>query len=657
MKSQPNRTVEHQREAGSSASLPIRYGLLAERIFLLSGVLMLVNLGRIVYPATAAGGRSIVFELVAWFVYAFVYCVPLYLLLLFAGGLLGMRASRGADPSAYLIRTTLFCLAALAGMFVTQALIYADSWVYAIFQFHMNGFVLNLLMTPGGLGSMDMSTESAWGFAGRLLVILAAQGVILVAVFRWRWLQRNQRRFLGGYKARLALLAVMVVLALGQAVGYGFARAAWYRPVLQVSDRIPFYVPITFNHMARACGWSTSETGLSLPDSAASSLRYPKHPLRFRSGSRRSNIMILMCETLRSDMVTPEIMPHTSGLAARSLQFTQHYSSGNSTREGVFGAMASLHGTYWRGMLRDGGGSAVVRLLQDSGYELELYTSQSFTYPEFDRTVFAAVPPARMHVRSAGSPPWQRDRDNVADIIRWLSARDKGVPFMTFMFFESSHARYAFPPSSVIRPDYCESLDYATDLINPSPTRVRQVFNRYINAVHHLDSQLGRLIEYLENSGQLADTIVVITGDHGDAFHEKGRWGHGGHSFLEEQVHVPLILHLPGAAPQVSNDLSSHVDILPTVLTRLGIANPPEDYSVGRDLLQSPSGPSYVVNCGWDAVALIADREKYVFPSSGFRLPVAFSRKDQPLNEKDVRERLRPQLLDLMNKMRQFLKR
>jgi hypothetical protein len=244
-----------------------------------------------------------------------------------------------------------------------------------------------------------------------------------------------------------------------------------------------------------------------------------------------------------------------------------------------------------------------------------------------------------MHVRS-NAPPWQRDRDNVADMIRWLNTRDRTTPFMTFMFFESPHARYAFPPESVIRPDYCECFDYATDLINPSPHQVLQVFNRYINSVHHLDN-----------------TIVVITGDHGDAFYEKGRWGHGGDSFLKEVIHVPLVMHIPGVSPQRNAELTSHVDIFPTVLGAMGIANPPADYSVGRDLLHSSTQPHYVVSSAWDSLALITEKEKYVMPYRGFRLPEAFTRNDQSVDEKETRKKLHPQLLDLMSQVRRFLKR
>lgn len=640
----------------SPKSLRGRYALLAERIFFLSAALMLWNLGRVIFPVEATTAGSTLFLCLAWIVYAFAYCIPLYLGLLLTSIVLGIRAPRGDGLKNFPVRTVIFAVVAVLGMFLTQTLIYADSWVYAIFRFHLNGFVLNLLLTPGGFESMDISTSGSLGFAMRLLVILLIQIAVVAFAIFLPWLSRAHLRLLGGGKSRLVFVATVTVLVATQAVWYSFARAAWYRPVLQAASRVPFYIPLTFNHLAQSLGWGSS--GPALPTAATdSALDCPKHPLRFGKDSPRYNVMILMCESLRADMLTPEIMPQTFEFAARCLRAKQHYSSGNGTRQGVFGAMTGLHGTYWESMLIEGRGSSAMRLLQNSGYDIELYTSQSFSYPEFDRTIFADISPARMHTRSGGKPSWQRDRTNVTDMTRWLDSRDKTEPFMTFMFFESSHARYAFPPESVIRPDYSKNLNYASDLLAPTPTQARRVFNRYINSAHHLDSQLGRLVKYLETSGQLANTIVVITGDHGEAFFEKGMWGHGGTSFFEEQVRVPLVMYLPGVEPRTIDSLTGHVDIMPTILTRLGLTNPPEDYSVGRDLLKPPPTLSYAVSCGWDSTALITDHKKYVFPYRGFLLPEAFTQDDQPLNEKDVRRDVQPQLLDLMNGMRQFLKR
>src|SRR5439155_1407290 len=71
-----------------------------------------------------------------------------------------------------------------------------------------------------------------------------------------------------------------------------------------------------------------------------------------------------------------------------------------------------------------------------------------------------------------------------------------------------------------------------------------RVYNRYRNAVHYADSLVGTMLDALVRRGLLDDTIVLVTGDHGEEFNEHGYWGHNG-AFTPDQVHVPLVLHLP----------------------------------------------------------------------------------------------------------------
>ncbi len=130
----------------------------------------------------------------------------------------------------------------------------------------------------------------------------------------------------------------------------------------------------------------------------------------------------------------------------------------------------------------------------------------------------------------------------------------------------------------MIRPDYLRELNYATmDVHRDMPG----IFNRYINSVHHLDQQLGRVLDRLERDGRLDDTLVVITGDHGEEFMEHGRWGHNS-EFHDEQVRVPLVLAGPGVPGGVVTAPTSHLDVAPTLLGLLGVSNPPADYAVGQ---------------------------------------------------------------------------
>ena len=351
---------------------------------------------------------------------------------------------------------------------------------------------------------------------------------------------------------------------------------------------------------------------------------------------------MLFRSSLRGDMLTPEIMPNLWRFASEhGRRYTDHFSGGNGTRMGIFSLFYGLPGNYWFSFLNARKPPLLITEMQRRDYRFGLYTSARFSYPEFDKTVFAGVPGEVMVSDDTGQG-WQRDRRNVARLLDFLRQDGGGQPFFGFMFFESPHARYYFPEESVIRSDYLADFNYATMDVNEDMPRI---FNRYINSVHHLDQQLGRVLDELESSGQLDNTLVVITGDHGEEFMEHGRWGHNS-EFHDEQVHVPLVIAGPGIDPAVINLPTSHLDVAPTVMRRLGVTSPSSDYAVGVPLDQV-SPDRYRLAASWAAVAYMSERFKIAMPmnAGGLAEMKISGADDEPVAAEEgvfVREQPRP---------------
>jgi arylsulfatase A-like enzyme len=98
----------------------------------------------------------------------------------------------------------------------------------------------------------------------------------------------------------------------------------------------------------------------------------------------------------------------------------------------------------------------------------------------------------------------------------------------------------------------------------------------YEAEIAYSDDSLAAFLQALRQRGVLDDTVLIITGDHGEAFLEHRYWGHGVAVFGEE-VNVPLIFHLPpslGACQGGSDDPVSLVDLYPTVLDLAGLPVP-----------------------------------------------------------------------------------
>jgi membrane-anchored protein YejM (alkaline phosphatase superfamily) len=580
---------------------------------------------------------------------AALYLAPAFLVTRIAHGLLLQR--REAPGSAPMRRAIVAALALLLTTLTAIAL-EANARIFEIFGFHLNGFVLNLLTTPGGIDSMGIGREGVASFASGVAALAAVQGLLL-----WgsHWIGRASPR-----KTLAWAIALLLSVSLAERVTYAIGEARSDGSILEQANAFPFYLPITARNRLIELGIATPRKG-ELPDldPGSSTLAYPLHPLRVEPPARPLNVVWLVGESLRWDLLDPAVMPATHALSRDAWRFTRHYSGGNGTRMGMFSMFYGVHGPYWFQFLAERRSPVLIDLLQQQGYQLGLFTSARFSYPEFDRTIFARVPGASMtdSAESYHSDDWglgwKNDRARVSDLLGFLEKRDRERPFFAFMFFESTHFRYYFPDESVIRRPYSQEVDI-DELGGPQNAELE--YARYVNAAHHLDSQIGRVLDALRREGSLDDTIVLITGDHGEEFWEKGRKGHNS-EFHEEQIRVPLVLWIPGDGGHVVDANTSHVDIVPTLLPLLGVENPAADYSLGRDL-RGPIDRNFMVVADWSRIGILDPGYKLTLPIRGTGLLLGnalTTRNDGPLPDQGKAYRVaEPELRAAIEELHRF---
>jgi arylsulfatase A-like enzyme len=161
--------------------------------------------------------------------------------------------------------------------------------------------------------------------------------------------------------------------------------------------------------------------------------------------------------------------------------------------------------------------------------------------------------------------------------------------------------------------------------------------NRYLNVLHETDRQLGRFFAALRRQHLDDDTLVVIVGDHGEAFgdpHEN--YGHGT-ALYEENVHVPLMLWSPklfshgGRSPVIG----SHVDLNQTIGEILGVV--PAGTWQGRSLFDPErSGRAYFFAANDDyQMGVREQRWKYLFEATSGREELYDLRVD-PKEQKNI---------------------
>ena len=146
---------------------------------------------------------------------------------------------------------------------------------------------------------------------------------------------------------------------------------------------------------------------------------------------------------------------------------------------------------------------------------------------------------------------------------------EKPHRFFAWFHFFDPHAQYVGHEGS---PDFTGKGPYAA------------ARNLYDKEVWFTDKNIGRIFDYVASQPWGAETAVVMTADHGEAFYEHGMMWHGS-ELWNELIHVPLFVYVPGAEPQHVTQKRSHIDVAPTILDLMGVPIPDDGELRGKSLL------------------------------------------------------------------------
>jgi choline-sulfatase len=204
------------------------------------------------------------------------------------------------------------------------------------------------------------------------------------------------------------------------------------------------------------------------------------------------------------------------------------------------------------------------------------------------------------------------DRTAHASAMEFLRSRRAGDrPWMLTSCFTIPHEPYQSPPefySLYDQPDLPVPLphDPARPQVEemyrsfdrykgfhrwaPPPETIRRAVAAYYGLVTCMDAMIGELIRALEETGQLENTLILYTSDHGEMLGEKGCW-HKSYLY-DASARVPLIVRAPDAFPAGRRVRApvSQVDLFPTLAEWLGTGIGPDLRLDGRSLLPLLAG-------------------------------------------------------------------
>ena len=495
--------------------------------------------------------------------------------------------------------------AVLTGVF--QMALVTDLAVYKIFKFHLNSMVLNLVLTPGGLDSLDQG----WGTKLLFVVLSAALGA--AQWYFWRLSGSLAARPAMGGRRVLALVAGLMFFVLADKGLFAWGTLYDSPYITRNAQLFPLYQPLRIRSFAsKYLGVKLDKEVKGGIDLKYSGLDYPKRPLEVKPPAKPLNFLIIIVDSLRSDMLNRETMPETWALGKESLVFESHYSGGNCTRFGIFSILYGIYGNYWFSMLGEQRGPVLIDVLKDQGYDLRLFASAKLSFPEFNKTCFVNVPREGIYDEPRGADGAEKDSDISGRFTEYLKKRDGKKPYFAFIFYDASHGNYDYLPGFE---KYKPSFGVSQLALNSG--NVGGLSNKYKNSIYFDDHLAGGIIKAVRGTGGLKDTVILVLGDHGEAFLERGRYGHN-QGYSPEEVRVPLVLYVPGRAPGRIKTPTSHLDIVPTLLPLAGVQNPAADYSSGRSLFEAGPRP-FVAAASWDSAAIIKEDRILEMPLEAYK--------------------------------------
>lgn len=491
----------------------------------------------------------------------------------------------------------------------------------------LGGSAIGVLEAAWGLSTTTPSEYQAvlygaviYGFIGA--VIGAAVGVLNAVIGRGRGLGLGLAWCLGFFGAGGALALVILRFVLNQR-WYGESGVPIQTTVgIAVSLLLAAAVGVWFGRnlltktplraLARPKGtftlWAASTALAAVvsvaPAPAATGSEVPHHP---QDGTAaRPNIILIEVDALRYDALgvytgDPTSSPRLDAFARDAVVFDQHITQATWTRastasmftsvppgshgcEGKDGVLASENFTLAEALTAANYATAgfpnnaniTAALGFGQGFDWYPYTPE---YPlgasesTYTLTMYSVA--RRLYTRLQ---PDRRVEDyympaetQLARAEAWIHAQGDDRWF-TFIHLMEPHDPW------FVHPVTGEAYGRAE---HPNPDAALEPALRalYRGEVRHVDEQLGLFFDRLRTAGLYEDALIIVTSDHGEELLEHGGWWHGA-TVYDEQVHVPLLVKLPGnqrAGTWVPWQVRE-IDIPATILGVAGVEPEPETW-------------------------------------------------------------------------------
>ncbi len=277
------------------------------------------------------------------------------------------------------------------------------------------------------------------------------------------------------------------------------------------------------------------------------------------------NIYLFVVETLRKDFVSDDTAPHLSRFAKENISFEESYANASSTHLSWFAIFHAKFPYHWTEMNRFcNRGSSALQMLKKLGYKIRIYSSADLALFGIDSLLLGKnrylADETQEWSKELFLQPCERDACVFRSFFQDLEKPGTKEGNLFIFFLDSTHSEYSIPKDFPAKfGPITEKIDYLT-LTSSSLEKVK---NRYKNAIFYVDSLFGIYRQKLQDKGLYENSIIAITGDHGEEFFEEGAIFHGTH-LNDYQLSVPLYFRFP--EKRKASTKATHLDIFPSIL-------------------------------------------------------------------------------------------
>lgn len=452
-------------------------------------------------------------------------------------------------------------------------LLLVDSVVFEQFHLHLNPVVWKLVVTPQ---QSDTARNGQLMFIAVPIIFLIE---LLFATWSWQKLRSLNRRSFAK-----PLVGLFITAFFSTHLLYIWADANFYRPITMQRANLPLSYPMTARRFLEKHGLldpnDYQRRLIQQGDPDAVSVAYPLSDIQMQPLTHPLNLLLITVDQLAPQNVA-QVMPNLQQFANQNINFTEHFSSGLTNENGLFGLFYGISPSYLHSILAAKIPSTLLSTLNSQRYHLGLFATNNFRQPLYRQALLSDY--------SLPNHGIQSDQQTIEQWKNWLAQQSipGQAPWFSWISLQGGE----------------QSAHSLTE---------RRAQNQQ-NAAQ-FDQQLTTILNQLAHQQLLDKTVVIITASHGADLRSENQLDN-----RRVRLKVPLVIHWPNTPAQVIHKLTDHQDVMTTLMQRLLLVTTnSQDYSQGEDLFTSQRRHPWLTSSDHGQL-LITTRQNTLILSNGGR--------------------------------------